>query len=67
MQCNKLTIQLRFFMGVIVFNFSVYNPQNMLDKFFVISIILIKNSKALFKIAKFLNVSDFAMSIISKK
>ena len=28
---------------------------------------LIKNSKALFKIMKFLNVSDLAMSIISKK
>ena len=28
---------------------------------------LIKNSKALFKIIKFLNVSDLAMSIISKK
>ena len=28
---------------------------------------LIINSKALFKIIKFLNVSDLAMSIISKK
>ena len=28
---------------------------------------LIKNSKALFKIIKFLNASDLAMSIISKK
>ena len=28
---------------------------------------LIKNSKALFKIIKFLNVSDLTMSVISKK
>ena len=50
-------------MNLFIYQFFVFYTVKLLD---YNSLNLIKNSKALLKVVKFLNVSDLAMSIMSK-